>query len=123
MLRVPRVSIVDDDESARIAMSSLVRSAGYDACEFSSAEDFLSSSELENASCVIADVQMPGMNGLELQAVLVDRYPSLPVIIITGFAEERIRRRAEETGAVGFFGKPVDISAIIECLDHILRRD
>jgi FixJ family two-component response regulator len=98
----PIISIVDDHESVRAAMSSLVRSLGYRACVFCSAEDFLTSPQLNVTSCVIADVQMPGMNGMELQEELAVRQPHIPVIFITAFAEERIRKRAETAGAVAF---------------------
>lgn len=77
---------------------------------------------LHDTLCVITDVQMPGMNGLELQATLVAGRPNLPIIVLTAFPEEHIRRRAEATGAVGFFAKPVDSSAIIECLNRALKR-
>jgi FixJ family two-component response regulator len=102
-------------------MSSLVRSLGYRARVFASAEEFLSSPQLNDTSCVIADVQMPGMSGMELQEELVARRPRLPIIFITAFPEERIRRRAEAAGAVAFFSKPVDSHALIQCLDAALR--
>ena len=115
------VSIVDDDESVRAAMSSLVRSLGYNSCVFRSAEEFLTSPRLRDTSCLIADVQMPGMSGLELQDELAIRRPDMPVIFITAFPEERIRKRAEAAGAVAFFSKPVDNDALIERLDAALR--
>ena len=118
---VPIIAIVDDDESIRAAMSSLVRSLGYRACVFCCAEDFLTSPQLNVTSCVIADVQMPGMNGMELQEELAVRQPHIPFIFITAIAEERIRKRAETAGAVAFFSKPVDSRALIECLETALR--
>ena len=117
----PHLSIVDDDESVRAAVSSLVRSLGYQSCVFSSAEEFLTSPQLNDTSCVIADVQMPGMNGMELQDALAVRRPHIPVIFITAFPEERIRKRTEAAGAIAFFGKPVNSHALIECLDAALR--
>ena len=101
-------------------MSSLVRSLGYDACVFASAEAFLASSQLTATDCLIVDVQMPKMSGLDLQAELVARHSTIPVIFITAFPEEHIRRRAEAAGAIGFFGKPVDGQTIIRCLDGAL---
>jgi len=89
-------------------MSSLIRSLGYTACVFCSAEAFLISPRLHDASCLIADVQMAGMSGLELQDELAVRRPDMPVILITAFPEERFRKRAEAAGAVAFFSKPVD---------------
>jgi FixJ family two-component response regulator len=115
------VSIVDDDESVRSAMSSLLRSLGYEACVFGSAEAFLSSPRLGDTSCLIVDVQMPGMSGLDLQAELHVRRAAIPIIFVTAFPEEAIRRRAEAAGAVGFFGKPVDGGIIMRCLDAALH--
>ena len=101
-------------------MSSLVRSLGHQAHVFASAEAFLASPRLLDTSCLIVDVQMPGMNGLDLLTELQARCSLIPVIFITAFPEERIRRRAEAAGAVGFFSKPVDGRAIIGCLDAAL---
>ena len=123
MSRVPIVSVVDDDDSVRAAMSSLVRSLGYEACVFASAEAFLASPRLQDTSCLIADIQMPGMSGLDLQSELHARQQRIPIIFITAFPEERIRKRAEAAGAVGFFSKPVDGHVIISCLDTALKRD
>ena len=122
MAQVAVVSIVDDDESVRAAMSSLVRSLGHEALVFASAEAFLASPRLSDTSCLIVDIQMPGMSGLDLQAELRARRSTIPVIFITAFPEERIRQRAEAAGAIGFFGKPVDGHTIIKCLDSALRQ-
>ena len=119
MSRAPVVSIVDDDDSFRTAMSSLFRSLGYEACLFASAEAFLASPHLDDTSCLIADIQMPGMSGLDLQSELHARQRYIPIIFITAFAEERIR--AEAAGALGFFSKPVDSRTIIGCLDAALK--
>lgn len=121
MSRTPVVSIVDDDESIRIAMSSLVRSLGYDAMTFASAEAFLAFPRLHETSCLILDVQMPGMNGLDLQDELRASNSRIPIIFITAFPEESLRRRAEAAGALGFFGKPVDGQIIIACLGKALQ--
>ena len=94
-------------------MSSLVRSLGYEACLFASAEAFLASPHLGDTSCLIADIQMPGMSGLDLQSELHARQRCIPIIFITAFAEERIRKRAEAAGALGFFSKPVDSQRIM----------
>ena len=102
-------------------MSSLVRSLGYDACVFASAEAFLASPHLHDTSCLIADVQMPGMSGLDLQSKLIALGQDIPIIFITAFAEERRRKQAEGAGAVGFFSKPVDSRMIIGCLDAVLK--
>jgi FixJ family two-component response regulator len=121
--RVPIISIVDDDESVRAAMSSLIRSLGYKSCVFPSAEAFLASPQLSETACLIADVQMPGMNGLDLQDQMAAHHPCIPVIFITAYPEERIRKRAEMAGAVGIFDKPVDSRLIVLCLEAALERD
>jgi FixJ family two-component response regulator len=110
------VSIVDDDESVCAAMSSFVRSLGHEACVFASAEAFLASPHLNDTSCLIVDVQMPGMSGLDLQTELQTRRLRIPMIFITALRVDRIRRCAEAAGAVGFFSKPVDGHAIVDCL-------
>ncbi len=112
----PLISIVDDDESVRVAVSSLVRSLGFRACTFASAEAFLGSPELGETACLVSDVQMPGMGGLELQRVLVERQAGVPVIFITAFPEEPVRQRAESAGALGFLSKPFDGQTLIEHL-------
>jgi len=116
------ISIVDDDESVRTAMSSLIRSLGYRAYEFASAEAFLASPRLLDTSCLIVDVQMPGMSGLDLQDALLARQARLPIIFITAFPIDRVRERAEAAGAAGFFSKPVDSQSMIHCLDTALAR-
>ena len=85
MPRAAIISIVDDDESVRAAMSSLVRSLGYEACEFASAEAFLASPRRQDTACLITDVHMPGMSGLDLQDVLLAREQVVPIIFITAF--------------------------------------
>jgi FixJ family two-component response regulator len=119
---VQLVAIIDDDEDVRVALSSLIRSLGYEALAFSGAAEFLASPRLEDISCAVADAQMPGMTGLDLQRELVSRRPNLPIIFVTGFPDDRTRVRAEQAGAVGFFSKPIDSRAFIECLRSILRR-
>jgi FixJ family two-component response regulator len=103
-------------------MSSLVRSLGFAAHAFPSAEEFLASPLADDTSCLVADIQMPGMSGLELQDELATRDRRMPIIFITAFPEEHIRKRAEAAGAVGFFSKPVDGHALIQCLDAALKR-
>jgi FixJ family two-component response regulator len=99
-----------------------MRSLGFAAFAFASAEEFLASPRLNDTSCLVVDVQMPGMSGLELQSVLATRHRRMPIVFITAFPEERIRKRAEAGGAVGFFSKPVDPHALILCLDAALKR-
>ena len=92
------VFVVDDDEAVREAMKSLVRSLGYNASTFGSAEEFLTS-QFSNASCIITDLQMPGLSGLDLQDLLIARGHRFPIIFITGFPDENVRARAMKAGA------------------------
>ena len=123
MSPVPMISIVDDDDSVREAMKGLIRSLGYKAASFGSAEEFLSSKRVDDTSCLIADVQMPGISGLELQSHLIAEGRRMPVIFVTAFPEERARERALKAGAFGFLGKPFDEENLIACLDKALRND
>ena len=121
--RVPVISIIDDDASVRVATNRLVRSLGYVAHTFSSADEFLRSSEINDTSCVIADVQMPGMSGIELQIMLRAQGRQVPVILITALREESVRARAFEVGAICFLTKPFDGPTLIKCLATALERD
>jgi FixJ family two-component response regulator len=116
------ISIIDDDESVRLATAGLARSLGFIATAFESAEDFLRSSNLDDTSCLICDIQLPGMTGIELQDHLIAHGYQIPIILITAFPEERVRKRALETGAIGFFGKPFDSHAMIRCFDSALGK-
>lgn len=116
MSRVPVVSIIDDDASVRMATNRLVRSLGYVAHAFSSADEFLRSSQVNDTSCVIADVQMPGMSGVELQSLLLAQGRRMPIIFITAFPEESTRARALEAGAICFLTKPFDGPTLIKYL-------
>jgi FixJ family two-component response regulator len=114
------ISIVDDDESIREATKGLLRSLGYQAATFASAEEFLESNNLENTACLIADVQMPGLSGVELQDWLIARGVKMPTIFITAFPEEGTRARAMTAGAVGYLGKPFSEESLLKCLDSAL---
>ena len=117
----PVISIVDDDDAVRLALRSLVRSLGYVSNVFASAEEFLESSYLNNTSCLISDVQMPGMNGIELQSRLKRLDCGTPVIFVTAFPDERSRARALEAGAIGFMEKPFEGRAMIQLIETALR--
>jgi len=114
------VSIVDDDASVRAAMASLVRSLGFDALAFDSAEEFLRSPRVDDSACLITDVQMPGMSGLDLQNRLIALGRRIPIIFITAFPEPAIRSRAEAGGALAFLEKPWSGSALIQLLRQTL---
>jgi len=120
MMDSPVISIIDDDPSVRKATDGLVRSLGYRSLTFASAEDFLESDHIEDTSCVITDVQMPGLSGVELQTVLIARGARMPMIFITAFPEDRIRRSVLEAGAVGFLSKPFEEAVLIEHLQTAL---
>ena len=112
------ISIVDDDKSIRDATEGLVRSLGYRTATFASAEEFLGSDRLNDTVCLITDVQMPGLSGLDLQDHLNTHGRTMPVIILTALPEEAVRARALQAGAVGFFRKPFDEDILVECLDQ-----
>ena len=116
MPRKAVIAIVDDDQSVREALTSLVRSLGYVAMAFECAEDFLKSRRRRKVSCVIADVQMPGMTGLELHNRLVASGEPIPTILITAFPDERTRERALQAGAIGYLTKPFSEDDLLACI-------
>jgi FixJ family two-component response regulator len=118
--QLPVISIIDDDASVRIATDRLVRSLGYVTHTFASADEFLRSPQVDTTSCVIADVQMPGMSGLELQDLLRAQGRRLPIVFITAFPEENVRARAIAAGAIGFLTKPFDGATLIKSLEAAL---
>jgi FixJ family two-component response regulator len=117
---VPVISIIDDDESVRVATERLIRSLGFSAQAYASAEDFLRSPRSGDTSCIISDVQMPRMNGLELQQALKARGSAPPMIFITAFPNEGMKSRAMAEGAVCFLNKPFDVDALLACLSQAL---
>jgi FixJ family two-component response regulator len=121
MSEAPLFSIVDDDASARDGIRELVESLGYNAVTFNSAEYFLQSSVIAETTCLITDLQMPGLNGLELQEALQSRGYSVPVIVITAYPNEQHRTRALDNGAIGFLSKPFDEETLIKCLTAAIR--
>jgi len=117
----PTISIVDDDESMRCAVKSLVTSLGFPACTFASAEEFLQSPRLDDTACLITDLQMPGLSGIELQKSLLAQDRHIPIIFMTAFPEERIRTRAMEAGALGFLSKPFESQTLITLIDKAIE--
>jgi FixJ family two-component response regulator len=114
------ISIVEDDAFAREAIGELVQSLGFRAATFASAEQFLQSGCVDEVACLITDVQMPGMNGLDLQSCLrADGY-DLPIVFISAFAEERARVRALKAGAVAFLRKPFQEQTLVDCINTAL---
>ena len=113
----PVISIIDDDVSIRVGLDNLVRSLGYFVRTFASAEDFLRSSQLHDTWCVIADVRMPAMSGVQMQSHLREHGYGVPFIFITALPDEDNRRQALSDGALCFLTKPFDEEVLIGCLD------
>ncbi len=107
------VTIVDDDESVRSALQGLMKAVGLPARSFASAEEFLKSGEQKETGCLIADIRMPGMSGLELQATLNADGCRIPIIFITAHGDEKMRMQALRAGAVEFVAKPFDDEALV----------
>jgi FixJ family two-component response regulator len=118
---VHSVCIIDDDESVRTATTCLLRSLGHAVRTFASAEEFLHSPYVDGAVCLIVDVNMPRINGLELQSRLREKGLRTPIIFITAYPEERMRARALDEGAICYLGKPFDGETLIKCLDLALH--
>jgi len=108
------VAIVDDDELIRDALGGLMKAAGFSALAFASAEEFLNSGEQQRTACLIADIRMPGMSGLELQSRLNKGHYRIPIIFITGQGDEKMRMQALRAGAVEFLTKPFDDEVLLE---------
>jgi FixJ family two-component response regulator len=115
------ISIVDDDELIRAALSSLARSLGWQTYTFASGEEFLTSSRVAETACLITDIRMPGMSGIELHNRLLDLGFASPTIFITAFPTDALRARVMADGAIALLGKPVDPTAIVECMDRVSR--
>jgi FixJ family two-component response regulator len=120
MRSIALISIVDDDESTRESTKGLVRSLGYQAATFASAEEFLQSDSVDRTACLISDVQMPGLSGIDLQRGLIARGVQMPTIFITAFPEEETRARAIKAGALGYLSKPFSEDSLLKCLDRAL---
>jgi FixJ family two-component response regulator len=120
--REPLVSIVDDDDSIRRSAQRLLRCCGLRAETFSSAEDFLSSSLVAETSCLLLDVCMPGMDGLELQGRLAETAPVIPIIFLSAQASEAAERQALKAGAAKFLRKPVSKEGVLQAIRSVLEK-
>ena len=120
MANTPVIAIVDDDHSVREALTNLVRSLGYAAIAFECAADLLKSEHRRSISCVIADVQMPRMTGLELYRHLSESAKPLPTILITAYPEDGARERALAAGVIGYLSKPFDENDLLACVRSAL---
>jgi FixJ family two-component response regulator len=116
------VAIVDDDDLMRGALQGLLKEAGLPTRAFESAEAFLQSGEQHRSACLIADIRMPGMSGLELQARLNDEKISIPTIFITAHGDSRMRMQALRAGAVEFLAKPFDDEVLLDSVRAALAR-
>jgi FixJ family two-component response regulator len=114
------ISVVDDDESTRNSTTLLIESLGFEAAGFESADSLLKSSQLQKTSCLIIDVRMPGMNGLQLQSHLAAAGYKIPIIFITAYADKESRRRAMQAGAVAFLAKPFTADFLLQTVHSAL---
>ena len=119
--KCPLLSVVDDDESIRESVPGLIEEFGYAARAFASAEEFLSSGAIDETSCLILDIAMPGMSGPELHLELKRRGEKVPVIFITGQKDEAIRTRLLKQGAAGFLLKPFSDTALLAAIKAALQ--
>jgi len=117
------ISVVDDDESVRRTTKLLIESFGFRALAFESAESFLRSGQLQDNSCLIVDIQMPGMNGLQLQSYLAAEGCGIPIIFITAYDDNNSRQRALQAGAAAFLGKPFSDERLLQTIRSALRHD
>jgi FixJ family two-component response regulator len=115
------IALIDDDASVRVGTENLLSSLGYTVHTFASAEEFLNSGLRYDTSCVIADVRMPSMSGIELQTLLLTQGHHVPFIFVTAFSEEAVRAQALSAGAICFLTKPFDRLTLVRCLDTALR--
>jgi FixJ family two-component response regulator len=122
MLNRTLISIVDDDQPFRESMQKLVMLLGYPVEAFSSAADFLASRSLPKTACLVADVHMPGMTGIELYGRLINLGHAIPTILVTAYPDEAVRDRALKDGVVCYLSKPLDDEDLERCLRSALRR-
>ncbi|MDT4965351.1 MAG: hypothetical protein QOJ64_88 [Acidobacteriota bacterium] len=115
------IAIVDDDEAVRVALEGLLRSAGLAVRAFESAEEFIESGQKLQTACLITDIRMPGMSGLELQAKLNAEHCRIPIVFITAHGDAQMRMRALRAGAVEFLAKPFNDEALLETVRAALE--
>jgi FixJ family two-component response regulator len=118
---VPLISIVDDDDAVRNSLDDLIRSIGFRTQGFPSAEAFLSSNHARDTACLILDVRMPGMNGIDLQRQIVAANWPIPIVFITSHADDDARARALQAGAVAFLYKPFREEELLNAIDAALK--
>jgi FixJ family two-component response regulator len=116
------VAVVEDDESVREATKHLLRLLGYVTASFGSAEDFLKSGDARDTGCLITDVHLPGISGVELLERLIGEGHRIPVIFVTAYPDEAVRARVLRDGALCYLAKPLREQCLIACLDQALKR-
>jgi FixJ family two-component response regulator len=121
MPSVPLMAIVDDDDALRNSLDNLLRSVGFRVQGFASAEAFLQANHAPETACLILDVRLPGMNGLELQRQLVAAHWGMPIIFVTAYADDDVRARALAAGAVAFLSKPCREEDLLQAIDAALK--
>jgi FixJ family two-component response regulator len=114
------ISIVDDDDDARAALTGLVESLGFTVEAFASAVEFLGSRHIRHTACLIADVQMPRMTGTELHSHLVEAGHVIPTILVTAYPDDNVRAWARARGVIGYLSKPLDENALLGCVHSAL---
>jgi FixJ family two-component response regulator len=122
MAKRPMISIVDDDESVREATMSLMRAAGFSPEAFQSGNDFLKSERCGHTDCLIADVQMPGMSGLEMHGRIVQSGNDIPTVLITAYPDDKTRARALKAGIVCYLTKPFNDQELLDCIQLALAQ-
>jgi FixJ family two-component response regulator len=115
------ICIIDDDESVRRALRRLLHSAGFQTAAFATAEEFLQSAEQRTPACLILDVHLPGLSGLELQQQLTAEGRNVPIVVITAYPTSQVREHVLRAGAVGFLEKPFDDQSLLDAVEQGLR--
>lgn len=122
MNHTPQISIVDDDDSVREALKSLIDSVGFRTEVFASGEEFLNSSGISHTDCLITDIRMPGMSGLELQERLHASGAAIPIVFISAHDDREARARAMRGGAIDFLQKPFSEDSLLHAIDACLDK-
>jgi FixJ family two-component response regulator len=120
--QAPLVAVVDDDDAVRDAIQNVLQSAGLRTEAYASAEDFLDTGHLRDSACLVLDIRMPGMSGLQLQRRLADEGYAIPTIFVTAYADETARRQAMQAGASAFLRKPFDSEGLLRSVQSALSR-
>lgn len=120
-MAAPSVCVIDDDEAVRDSLRALLTAAHMEVETYASAREFLAKFDAERVGCVLVDIRMPGMDGLELQARIAEQHPGFPVIVITGHGDVPLAVRAMKAGAFDFIEKPFDGTALLETISRALE--